>query len=344
MFKKYRFVFYILIAIVLVGVVMSYRYYNFIFGSNVKINQESTFLYIPTGSDFDDVVSIIEKDNILKDIESFKWLAEKKNYIKKVKAGKYKIKNNWSNNDLIRLLRSGDQTPVKITYSNVRFLSDLAGVLSHNIEPDSIAFKNAFSNPEVFSKYGFNKQNFISMFIPNTYEFFWNTSVEDFIERINKEYKKFWNETRNEKLKKTGLTEVEVSTIASIVEMETIKVDEMPIVAGVYINRYRKGMKLEADPTLKFAVGDFTIKRVLNIHKEVNSPYNTYMYAGLPPGPICLPSVQAIEAVLNYEKHDYLFFCAKPDFSGYHSFAKTNAQHQVNAKLYWNELNKRNIK
>ncbi len=200
-------------------------------------------------------------------------------------------------------------------------------------------------NETFLKSYGFDSDNCMALFIPNTYEFYWNTSSKMFVERMASEYKKFWNpSSKSRRLLKLNFTQTQVSVLASIVEQETSKNDEKRHIAGVYINRYKKGWKLEADPTLIFAVGDFTIRRVLNIHKEIDSPYNTYLYTGLPPGPICIPSISAIDAVLNYEKHEYMFFCAKDDFSGYHSFAKNYSDHLLNARRFQNELNRRKIK
>ena len=342
--KTYKKILIAFAVLTLIGAGFGYKYYNFIYSSNVNLEKESIFFYIPTGSSFEDVVKSMEQAKILNNIESFKWVSARKKYDKLVKPGKYKIKNNWSNNQLVNMLRLGAQTPVKVTYNNTRFLSELAGVLSRNMESDSLTFIKAFQAEAIYKKYNFTKENFISMFIPNTYEFFWNTSPEKFIERIHEEYVKFWNTSRKAKLDEIGLNKLQVSILASIVDMEIQHVDEMPRVAGVYVNRFKQDWKLEADPTLKYAVGDFTIKRVLNKHKEVNSPYNTYMYKGLPPGPICMPTVQAIDAVLNYERHEYMFFCARPDFSGYHNFAKNMQQHQANAKFYQSDLDRRGIR
>jgi UPF0755 protein len=201
-----------------------------------------------------------------------------------------------------------------------------------------------FNDDLYLKQYGFNSENCIAMFIPNTYEFYWNTPAKKFMERMAREYKAFWNPSRKMKAKTIGLTQAQVAVLASIVEQETHRDDEKPIVAGVYLNRYKKGWKLEADPTLVYALGNFTVQRVLNQYKEIDSPYNTYMYAGLPPGPICIPSISSIDAVLNYSKHEYFYFCARDDFSGYHCYAKTYTEHLVNAKRFQKELNRRKIR
>jgi len=332
------------VVILSVSAIIVYSFYKKVYHPNVVLKQPDTYVYIPTSSDFNDVVQILNKEGLLINTSSFEWLAEEKQYINLVKPGRYRVRNNMNNNDLINLLRSGRQEPVNVVFNNVRTYEDLAAKASTNIEADSLDLILAFKNSDIYTKYGFNEKRFITMFLPNTYEFYWNTSAEEFIVRMAQEYKKFWNDDRKAKAAALNLSQSDVSILASIVEKESLKRDEQPRVAGVYINRLKKGMKLQADPTVIFAIGDFTINRVLFKHLEYDSPYNTYKYAGLPPGPICLPSISAINAVLNYEKHDYLFFCAREDFSGYHSFAKTLQQHNINARKYQNELNRRNIK
>ena len=242
------------------------------------------------------------------------------------------------------MLKSGQQEPVKVVFNNIRLKEQLAGVISKQIEADSLSITKLLSDKEYLSALGLTPENSVSLFIPNTYEFYWNTSAKGFIERMQKEHNRFWNERRRTILNRTGLNITEVIILASIVEQETKKNDEKPIVAGVYLNRLRKNWNLEADPTLIFATRDFSAKRVLNIHKEVDSPYNTYRNRGLPPGPICIPSIASIDAVLNYKEHQYMFFCAKDDFSGYHSFARTYQEHLVNARRFHNELNRRKIR
>jgi UPF0755 protein len=330
----------------LIGGVIGKKYYDYIFASNIVIETESgyDYLFIPTGSDFDDVIDILNKNGWLKDTESFRMVAEKKNYPLRVLPGKYLINNNMSNNELVNLLRSGRQEPVNVSFISVRTLEILAGRLAQNIEADSTSIIKLMKDPEVHTKYGFNQFTFKSMFIPNTYQLYWNTSAEDVIQRMADEYKKFWNDDRKQKAAAIGYTQSQISSIASIVEAETQKNDEKERVAGVYINRLKKGWKLEADPTVVFATGDFTLQRVLFRHLEIDSPYNTYKYPGIPPGPINIPSVSSIDAVLNYEKHDYMFFCAKDDFSGYHSFAITLSQHNANARKYHEALRRAGIR
>lgn len=320
--------------------------YKKVFKANVEFGEgiEERYIFIESNSGFSDVISLLEKHNLLVDVNSFKWVAEKKNYINNIKPGRYFIDRNMNNNDLINLLRSGRQSPVKVTFNNVRTLNEVSSKLSQYLEADSAQINKAFMDKEFLSDNKFNKNNIISIFIPNTYEFYWNTSANELRKRMMREYNSFWNRDRTKKASKLKLSFSEVSTLASIVEKEqNIRKDERPKIAGLYLNRIYQGMKLESDPTLIFALKDFNINRVLNKDKKVNSPYNTYKYKGLPPGPICIPSINSIDAVLNAENHDYIFMCAKEDLSGYHNFATNYRQHLKNAKKYQRMLNKKRI-
>lgn len=333
--------------LVILGGISFYDYYKRIFGVNVNtLTNAPEFVYIPTGSGLKEVIRILDENNLLINSASFEWLSVKMGYDQKILPGKYQVKPGMNNKQLITLLRSGKQTPVKVIFNNIRTRHEFADRISEQIEADAASLLNLLSNQAYIDSLGegFTQENVMSLFIPNTYELYWNTSSRQFVERMKKEYNKFWTAERISKATNLGFSKAEVTIMASIVEQETKKKDEMPRVAGVYLNRYRKGWKLEADPTLVFANGDFMIRRVLNIHKSIDSPYNTYKYTGLPPGPISIPSITAINSVLNAEKHDYMFFCAREDFSGYHSFAKTYAQHQANARRFQRELNRRNIK
>ena len=265
-------------------------------------------------------------------------------YPNRVKAGKYRLEPDMNNRTLINKLGGGIQEPVKLRFENIRLKENFAAHLAQQLEPDSIAFINLLNDESLAASYGFDTANFFSMFVPNTYEFYWNTSAERFIERMQQEYEKFWNEQRREKAAGLNLSLQEVSTLASIVKGEALHVDEMPTIAGLYINRLRKGMLLQADPTVIFANNDFTIRRVLYRHLRTDSPYNTYLYRGLPPGPIMMPSIASIDAVLNHQQHNYIYMCAKDDFSGYHNFAVTQAEHSINARKFQQALNERNIK
>jgi UPF0755 protein len=244
---------------------------------------------------------------------------------------------------LVNLLRSGEQEPVKLVFNEARTKQDFLEVVNNQIEADKDELQSLMSDDDFLKEYGLNSKNVLTLFIPNTYEFYWNTSAHLFIDRMAKENEKFWTKNRIQKAQKLGLTKAEVSILASIVQQESRVVDEQPVIAGVYLNRIKKGMHLQADPTVIFAIGDFTIKRVLNVHLDFDSPYNTYKYAGLPPGPICLPYSTTIDAVLNRKPHNYIYFCAKEDFSGRHNFAANIAEHDRNAAKFRRALNARKI-
>ena len=314
-----------------------------LFRSNTNKQFDQGYLYIPTGSNLDDIVAIIKAQQILNNTESFKWVANKMNF-KNIKPGKYKITKGLSNIELVRLLRSGKQEPIKLTFQNIRLKTDFAGYIGKNFEIDSSAFLNMLDSIDLVRQYGFDEETIFCMFIPNTYELYWNTSKEKFFERMQKEYVKFWHTERLAQAKAIGLSPVQVSILASIVDQEALLNREMVRIAGVYMNRLNRGIKLEADPTVIFANGDFTVKRVLYKLLQKDSPYNTYKYIGLPPGPICMPSVAAIDAVLHFEKHNYIYFCAKEDFSGLHNFASNVTEHQMNARKFQQALNNRGIK
>jgi UPF0755 protein len=300
-------------------------------------------VYIPENASFAQVMDSVKANLEIKNQKLLEWIARKKRYPDLVKPGKYVFDGSLSYNELINILRGGRQTPVKITFSNIRTLNELAGRFGGQIEPDSAQILSFFSDPENYRSDGFTREDIISVFIPDTYEFYWSTSTVKLYNRMLREYRRFWNRERIQKSESVGLTQVEVSTLASIVDQEAAKQDEKPRIAGVYINRLRRGIPLQADPTIKFALNDFTINRILYKHLEVDSPYNTYKYSGLPPGPIGCPSIEGIDAVLNAEKHDYLYFAAKADFSGYHNFSRTLSEHNRYANQYQRELNKRKI-
>jgi UPF0755 protein len=338
--RKKKIVIILLIALFVVGGT-AIHYYNTLFSSNINKNTDE-YLYIPTNTSFDGLVNIIKEKNILQDDETFAWVAKRMKF-SKVKPGKYKLKKGMSNVELIRMLRAGNQEPVKIQFQNIRLKKDFAGYIGSKLEIDSTKFLSMLDSMDFLRTLGFDEDNIFCMFIPNTYEFYWNTSEEKFTKRMKEEYDLFWTEERTKKAKKINLSKTDVIILASIVDQEALMNDELSRVAGVYMNRLNKGMKLEADPTVIFAIGDFNIKRVLNRMLQYDSPYNTYKYNGLPPGPICMPSVAAIDATLNYEKHNYIYFCAKEDFSGYHNFASNVAQHQINAKKFQQALTKRRI-
>ncbi|MCE2846713.1 MAG: endolytic transglycosylase MltG [Sphingobacteriales bacterium] len=336
-----------LIPVALIFVILGWlglRAYNAIFKSNVSTHGDKGYVYIPTGSSFDDVVSLMNSGGFIEDVASFRWVSEQMNYSNNVKPGRYRLHSGMSNRALVSKLRSGDQDPVRITIGLMRNVNELAGLVARKIEADSAAIAFLLNDRHYLEVRGYELEEAMSIFIPNTYELYWNTSAEEFLRRMLQERERFWDVERTGKAKKMGLNTREVMILASIVEQETRKNDEKPTVAGVYLNRLRKGWKLEADPTLIYAMNDFTIRRVLNEHKKVDSPYNTYMYIGLPPGPICIPSIRSIDAVLENKQHEYLFFCARADFSGYHSFAKSYTEHMQNARLFQRELDRRGIR
>ncbi len=314
--------------------------YRIIFQKNVN---HSGLIHIPTGSSFDQVLDTLNQGGYLRDTTSFKWLATQKKYNLRILAGAYFIDKDWNNNQLVNHLRSGVQLPVKVTFNNIRFREELAARLSTYLEPDSCTFIKEFNNERLADSLGFTCESFPAMVIPNTYEFYWNTTPLEFLERMKLEYLRFWNPSRTEKAHNLGLSPLEVVTIASIVQEESNKRDEKPRIAGVYLSRLKKGWLLQADPTVKYAMGSFQIKRILTKHLAFDSPYNTYKYSGLPPGPINFAEISSIEAVLNAEKHTYFYFCAKEDFSGYHNFANSLAEHNRNAAKYQNILNRNKI-
>lgn len=335
---------FLLSFIIIAALVVGLLFRQWIWGPNVKEDLTKTEFKIPTGSNYNDVLRLLKKNKILYNYTSFDFIAGVMKYKKdKVAPGRYILKGGMSNRELISMLRAGLQTPLNITFNNVRTVEELVGRISRYIEADSTEIVKLLHDSTYIAKLGYNKYNILTMFIPNTYQFFWNTDPEEFLERMKKEHDKFWNNKRLEKANKIGLNPVEVFTLASIVEKETLANVEKPVIASVYLNRLKKGMLLQADPTVVYATQNFKLKRVLNKHLKVESPYNTYLNKGLPPGPICMPDVGTIDSVLNAKDTDYLFFCAKPNGHGRHAFAKTNRQHINNANKYRRWLNKNKI-
>jgi len=321
----------------------SFYFWQIVYTPNILVDKEEVIFNIPTGADFKFVQNSLYDLGIVNDIISFSFLSKLKRYDESIKSGSYLLTADMSNNDAINMFRSGDQIPIKLTYSHARSLQDLAGKVSSYLEFDSAKMMSILSNGDIASSYGFTKETFMCMFLPNTYEVYITDKPTAVLNRIYSAYKTFWNAERTAMAEVLNLSPEQVIILASIVDAETNQMDEAPTIAGVYINRLNKNIKLQADPTLVFALGDFNIKRVLKKHMQINSPYNTYKYQGLPPGPINLPSIAAIEAVLNYEKSDYLYFCANPDFSGKHIFARTLSEHNKNARLLHLALNKKKI-
>ncbi len=340
----------ILWAVAIIGLLIfggiAYYIYGAMFQPNTKFENETAYIYIPTDANYIQVRQQLEP--LLKDMGSFDALAKQKKYTSNIKAGRFAISKGMNNNEIINSIRSKN-LPIKIAFNNQHSLEELAGRISTQIEADSVSLLNAMIDNTFLEKNGFTKATALGMYLPNSYEFFWNTSAEGFREKMLTEYNRFWNESRLEKAKQLNLSPDEVMTLASIVHEESKQADEQPRVAGVYLNRLRIGMPLQADPTLKFAAyqlpeyKDTVIRRVLNVHKEIDSPYNTYKNLGLPPGLIAMPDLSAINAVLNPEKHNYLYFAADAKRLGYHKFAKTLAQHNNNAREYQRYLSSQGI-
>ena len=324
---------------------ISYRIYVIVLEPNTSFDQNEVVVFIPTQAHFSDVKTILYP--FIKRWDDFETFANKRSYPSDITAGRFILKKGMSNFDLLRALRLN--TPVRVTFNNQERLEDLAGRISSQIEADSISLLEAFRAPDFLETYEVSPEQALVLFLPNTFEFYWNTSAVAFRNRVVREYVKFWNEDRRQKAEQMGLSPIQVSILASIVQKETSKVDERPKVAGVYLNRLRKGMPLQADPTVIFALKnnaqnfDWVIKRVYKKDLTVDSPYNTYANTGLPPGPIFMPDINAIEAVLQFESHSYLYFCASPERPGYHEFAVTYEKHLENSRKYHQWINKLGI-
>ncbi len=322
--------------------IIGFSYYQTIFGKSVL---KTGNLYIASTDNFNDVKNKLQP--FIKNIDNFDFVADLKK-VKKIKGGMYKLKKDMSLNDVITLLRNGNQTPIKIAFNNQDTLEKLAGRIAQQIEADSISLLTTMKDATFLKKHLFTEKSALGMYIPNSYEFYWNTSATKFRNKMLQEYNRFWNKNRIEKAKKLQLKKTEVLALASIVQKETAKRSERPIVAGLYLNRLKNGWPLQADPTLIYAVKqikgqDFVIKRVLNKDKEIKSPYNTYLHKGLPPTLIAMPDISAIDAVLNPAKHQYYYMCASITNIGFHDFAKTLSQHNRNAVKYQHWISQRGI-
>lgn len=339
--KNTKIILVIAVIILAVGGFYGINLYSTYFAPNAS--GKAPYIFVKTGGTFDDLIKELEEKEVLNNVASFKTAAEKMNLANNLKPGRYAVKDGMNNRTLINKIKSGNQDAVKLKFQNIRKKENFAAYLAKNMESDSLAFIKVIDSAALIEKYGFNSENIYTMFIPNTYEMYWNIKPIDFFEKMQKEYVKFWNDDRKRKAAALNLSPTQVTILASIVDSEALYDREMPTIAGLYLNRLNRGILLQADPTVIFANDDFTVKRVTNALLSVNSKYNTYKYAGLPPGPITMPSIKAIDAVLNPEKNNYIYMCAKEDFSGYHNFAETQAQHDINAKKYREALNKRNI-
>lgn len=337
-----KFIFAVIATIVFVGGVIVYNYYQKIFGEAIT---KDTVLYVKSSDSLMDI-----KDNITdysKHLNTFLLVAAKKNF-SKPKSGRYVLTKGMSNNDLVNLLRSGNQTPIKLSFNNQDTLEKLAGRIAEQLETDSISLLNSFKDKEFLSKNNLTEKSVLQIFIPNSYEFYWNTSAEKFRNKIFKEYNRFWNASRLQKAKALSLSKDEVITLASIVQKETAQKSERPIVAGLYLNRLKNGWPLQADPTIIYCVKeikgqDYVVKRVLTADLEIKSPYNTYKNKGLPPSLIAMPDISAIDGVLNAEKHNYYYMCVNVEKLGFHAFASSLSQHNRNAAKYHRWLNKQGV-
>ena len=329
------------LVLLIIGLVFAFKFYKIYFAPNVT--SSGTYLYVKTGGNLDDLFQEIKSKDLLRDAESFSAAAEKMDLALSLKPGRYKLLTGMNNRSLVNKIKAGNQDPVNLKFQNIRRKEDFSGYLSKNLEPDSLTFAKLLDSASFVEQNGFTTENIYTMFIPNTYEMYWNTSAIDFFNKMKKEYDKFWNPERKQKAEALKMTPIQVTILASIVDAEAIYNIEMPIIAGLYINRLKRGILLQADPTVIFANGDFTVKRVTYDLLKKDSKYNTYKYAGLPPGPIMMPSIKAIDAVLNKDNNNYLYMCAKEDFSGYHNFAETRQAHEINAKKYRDALNQRKI-
>ena len=329
------------LVLLLVVAYFGFKVYQIVFTPNTSFSEEKVQFFIPTNASFEEVQSLLSP--YINDMDKFETLANRRGYATNVKAGKFELTKNMNTNAIITALRRS--LPVRVTFNNQERLENFVGRVASQIEADSISLLQAFKEPKFLEENGFTEETVFTMLLPNTFEFYWNTTAEKFRNQMSKSYFRFWNDERKAKAERIGLTPIQVSILASIVHKETAKVEERPSVAKVYLNRMTIGMPLQADPTVIFAYktvsNDFNqvIKRVYYKHLEVDSPYNTYQNAGLPPGPIFMADLNAIDAVLNPAQHDFIYFCASVERFGYHEFASTLEQHNVNARKYATWLN-----
>jgi UPF0755 protein len=320
-------------------------FYRMIYLGNVELGgKHSEIFYIRTGWTYEDVLNSLEEKHIIENKSTFDWVAKLKKYNSNIKPGRYRVLENMSNRALVNMLRKGEQEPVRFTFNAVHTKEQLASRVGGKLEADSAALLNMLNDDQFASRYGLNTNTVMSLFIPDTYEFYWTTTAEAFMDRMSKEYKKFWTEDRRERAKAIGLSQSEVMTLASIVQEEQSRYDdEKPVIAGVYMNRLKANMPLQSDPTVRYVLGDFTVNRILTQDLKIDSPYNTYLHTGLPPGPISFPDASSVDAVLNYKKHHYMYMCAEFGTSR-HNFAETFEAHKLNALKYREALDKNGIR
>lgn len=337
--SKKTFIIWTINILSILAISITFRCFKVIISPQIKSNDFS--IYITPENHSDDIIEMIQSNDSEANLKGLKWILKLKKYDENVHTGHFIIKKGYSAKNIADILVASMQTPVKVVINSTRTTEQIAASISSQLMLDSATIASKLNDMDYLKSKGFDKESVFYLIIPNTYEFYWNVSIDGFIERIIKERDAFWNESRKEKAARIGLSPEEVMTLASIIEEETAKNDELPIVAGLYINRLKRGMLLQADPTVIYALGGERPKRVLKKHLETDSPYNTYKYAGLPPAPIRFVNIKSIDAVLNYSKHNYLYMCAKEDFSGYHNFATTLSQHNANAARYQRALSRR---
>ncbi len=345
MFKNRKILAYALVIVSTLVATFTFYFWQVATSANLNVEGKEKFvLYIPEGAGYQTVLDSLHKHKVIHDELSFAFLTKLTGYREAVSPGRYEIPPNSGNKEIISKLKSGEQDPVRLTFNNIRTKEDLIRKIGSRMAFNSEVLLERLNSAEACQKYGLTPETIMTMFLPDTYFIYWDIPVDKFLDRMHHEYKSFWNEERLNKAKSIHMTPTQVGIMASIVQSETNKKDEMARVAGVYVNRIAQGIPLQADPTVKFGLGDFSIKRILHKHLTLQSPYNTYIHTGLPPGPIALPERVALEAVLNYEKHDFTYFCAREDFSGYHNFAVDYASHLKNAAKYQRALNENGIR
>ncbi len=345
MFKNKKILAYLLVAVSTIAATLAFYFWQVAYSPNLNVDGKQKFvLYLPKNTTYESMMDTLRTHKIINDEVAFGFMTKRMGLRESLRSGRYEIEPNAANKEIISKIRSGNQDPVKLTFNNIRTKDDLIKKIGTKLDFDSNLLLEKITKEEECAKYGFTSETIMCMFLPDTYFIYWDSSVDDFLKRMNSEYKKLWNEKRLSQAQAINMTPIQVGVMASIVQSETNKPDEMPKVAGVYVNRIATDMPLQADPTVKFAVGDFSLKRILTKHLSISSPYNTYRNLGLPPGPIALPERIALDAVLDYDKHNYTYFCAKEDFSGYHNFAATYTEHLKNADIYQAALDARGIK
>lgn len=340
--KKKRIVIGTFLALILIGAISAGTGYYYLFAPQFY-PKKTVYIHIDRDDTIDSIYNQLKNKGNPKSLTGFHWLAQYREYPQNIRTGRYAIRPKENVYHVFSRLYRGYQESMNLTIGSVRTLDKIARSAGKQLMIDSAEIARTMNDSAFLQKIGYTTETMPSLFIPNTYQVYWDMSVEEFFERMQKEHQKFWNQERLAKATAIGLTATEVSTLASIVEEETNNNQEKPMVAGLYINRLHAGMPLQADPTIKFALQDFGLRRITNAHLEINSPYNTYLNTGLPPGPIRIPSPIGLDAVLNYTKHNYIYMCAKEDFSGTHNFASNYAEHVKNARKYWNALNERKI-